>query len=143
MRNPMWALLLSLAFPAAAAARVEITPQVGYRSGGIETATGIVCVQAPCASFAESEDDLLVGVAVDVPLGDGFQFEISASYQPTTLAFTDSPGGPPNRIPRVDLDVTHLHARVLKPAPRSASALSSGSPCASRSAVSGSTLPVR
>ncbi len=107
-------LIISLMIPAAAAAKVEITPQVGYRAGGLDTTTGIVCLQQPCPSFAESENDLLFGATVDVPLRNGFQFELLLNHQPTSLAFLDRPGDTANSIAKADLDVTHLHAGLLK-----------------------------
>lgn len=110
-RISMFALCLGL--PALAGAQVELTPQVGYRSGGLDVTTGVVCVQAPCPSFASSEPDLLMGAVLDVPLRQGLQLELLFNRQPTTLSFSDSPGGRDNGIPSTDLDITHLHAGLL------------------------------
>lgn len=107
-------LLASLLMPAAAMAAVEVTPQIGYRSGGLEITTGVVCVQSPCPSFAESENSELYGAILGVPLNDVYQFELLVNRQPSELRFQDSLRGPQNGLSAVDLDVTHIHAGIQR-----------------------------
>lgn len=102
-----------LLLPAAVPAAVEVTPLVGYREGSFEINTGVVCVQPPCPSFAESEGSPLYGATLDVPLYDSLQFELLVNRQSTELTFRDSLSSPRNSLAAIDLDVTHLHAGLL------------------------------
>lgn len=108
-------VVLSIAVPPApATAALEVTPLVGYGSGGFEFSTGVVCVQSPCPSYAESESSLQLGAALGVDLRDRLQLELLVSRQPGQLAFRDSSAGPRNGLPEADLDLTHLHAGLLR-----------------------------
>ena len=107
-------LLASLLMPAAALAAVEVTPQVGYRSGSFEITTGVVCVQSPCPSFAESEDSELYGALVGIPFNDRYQFQLLVNRQPSELTFVETPRGRSNGLAAVDLDVTHVHVGVQR-----------------------------
>ena len=105
--------LAGLLMPAAVMAAVEITPLAGYRSGELDIDTGVVCVQSPCPTFAESEGSALYGAVLDVPLSDVYRFELLANRQASELAFRDSLQGSPNAL-ETDLDVTHLHAGIMR-----------------------------
>lgn len=107
-------LLAGLLVSAAAMAAVEVTPLAGYRAGGVEIDTGIICVTLPCASFAESDDSVLYGAILGVPLNDNYQVEVLVNRQPTDLVFAESLGGGRNALSTVDFDVTHLHAGIMR-----------------------------
>ena len=114
----LWPLVTGLLLASAGWAEVELTPRVGYRSGGFDVTTDIVCIQAPiqppCPTFAESEDDLLYGLVLDVPVRRNLQLELLVDHQPTSLVFRDFLGVGPASYPRADLDITHVHAGVLR-----------------------------
>ena len=112
MRARFW--FASLLIPVAAVAGVEVTPQLGYGSGGFDIETGIACIQAPCPSYAESESGPLYGAILGVPLSEVFQFEVLVNRQASELAFRDGRDLPRNAVPGVDLDVTHLHAGLQR-----------------------------
>jgi hypothetical protein len=82
--------------PAARAQSVEVTPFGGYRFGGdiFEAATG---------RALDVDGAPAVGVAVDVPLSDGFQIEGMFSHQQTNVQLPLTPVGAPARV-RVAVD---------------------------------------
>lgn len=111
---PVVLVLAVTLLPAATTAALEVTPLVGYSSGGFEFATGVVCIQSPCPSYAESESSLQLGAALGVDLNDRLQVELLVTRQPGELAFRDSSSGPRNGLPKADLDLTHLHVGLLR-----------------------------
>ncbi len=90
----MWALILvaalGIAEPATAESGVEITPMIGYRTGGTEVSTGIFCIAvdeftSPCPHTAESQDGTSLGLIADFALNDRWSFEVVLNRQEADL----------------------------------------------------------
>ena len=68
----------------------ELTPMVGYRTGGTEVSSGIVCAtdelfNAPCPDTAESQDAVSLGFIADFALSDRWWFEVVLNRQEMEL----------------------------------------------------------
>lgn len=109
-------LIACLLVPAAApAGGLEVTPQIGYANGSLGLDTGIVCLQSPCPTFLESEEDAVLGVIVDYALTPRFDLELNTGRQASNLRFTDSSGSGPNTgLAPVDFDITHLEVGMRR-----------------------------
>jgi hypothetical protein len=114
------AIAAGAAFPAPAAAEVELTPTVAYRAGGYDC-TGTVLFDgfdlpgfrsAFCEYIrAESQDGPAFGAVLGVGLADDLLLEVLASRQETELEIDFLP---PVEIffPLSDLDFTVTHLQV-------------------------------
>jgi hypothetical protein len=87
MRKKLF-VLAALLLPQAGLAQVEVTVQVGYRSGGIQEPTDIVCiaeVTTPCPTSVKSDNGSLLGVTLGFPVAGDWALEVHASRQEEDL----------------------------------------------------------
>jgi len=99
----LFVLAVVAALPAAA--EVEVTPTIAYRSDDFsEQDPRINCVQAPCDFPVETDDAAAYGVVVGFGFADGWAVELLANRWSTDLDRSSSFEAP------VDFEVTHLQA---------------------------------
>lgn len=112
----------AIAAPAAAAG-VEVTPTVSYRSDGYDLSPQpLVCVAIfrDCQLVAEADDGPAFGVVVGFDLRPGWQLEVLASRRDSDLQVLSTavpindPPTPIERRSESDLTVTHLQAGLAR-----------------------------
>jgi opacity protein-like surface antigen len=115
-RSFVAAFVSSLLAPAVAlAGSFEVTPFIGYAEGTFHLDTGVVCVQGPCPTFLESEDDSVAGLIVDYRLAPRLDLEIVLGHQETRLSYrTSIDSSIKVDLPAVDLDVSHVEVGLRR-----------------------------
>lgn len=85
-------LLPTLLLPQTAWAQVDLTLEAGYRFGGLNVDTQIVCIasiNAPCPTSANTDDSSLFALTLGFPVGKAWAIELHASRQDTDLNYID------------------------------------------------------
>lgn len=116
-------LSAALTPPPAAAADVELTPMVSYRTNDYRLRQDLVCIAIyeECTMRADGQDDAAIGLVLGVNLAPGWQLEVLAGRQESeTEASTRLIAPPGSAIPDIlltedlDFEATHLQVGVLR-----------------------------
>lgn len=109
--------------PTAAAADVELTPMVSYRTNDFRLRQDLVCIAIyeECTLRADGRDDAAFGLVLGIDLAPGWQLELLAGRQESETETSTRLIAPPgSTIPDVlltedlDFEATHLQVGVSR-----------------------------